>query len=240
MSDGERLGLIIDGIDIFEKWGISVKNRNIGKPNKKKVLEPVPRSNIVLDFSNLNDDGEDNYEERPLQYVLNLIGTKKDRITTRFLETEFDNFIMNKQRVKLVDEAFPGYYFLVDIREGTDFSPLFNFGELTVNWMAYPFKIKKAREGSKYWDDYTILDYYQETEFTVNGSKTIELMNTGIASVVPLVTCTAPMTVEINGKQFKFTTGTFQSDKLVLRKGKNTLLLSGNGKIDFEFHKEVI
>jgi len=238
MSDGERLGLIIDGIDIFEKWGISVKSRNIGKPNKKKVLESIPWSSEVLDFSNLY--GEDNYEERPLQYVLNLIGTKKDRITTRFLETEFDNFIMNKQRVKLVDEAIPGYYFLVDIREGTDFSPLFNFGEMTVNWMAYPFKIKQAREGSKYWDDYTILDYYQESEFTVNGSKTIELMNTGIASVVPLVTCTAPMTVEINGKQFKFTTGTFQSDKLVLRKGKNTLLLTGNGKIDFEFHKEVI
>lgn len=238
MSDGNRLGLIIDGIDIFEKWGISVKNRNIGKPNKKKILESVPWSNEVLDFSNLY--GEDNYEERPLQYVLNLIGTKEDRITTRFLETEFDNFIMNKQRVKLVDEVFPGYYFLVDIREGTDFSPLFNFGELTVNWMAYPFKIKQAREGSKYWDDYTILDYYQESEFTVNGSKTIELMNTGIVSVVPLVTCTAPMTVEINGNQFRFNAGTSQTDKLVLRKGKNTLLLSGNGKIDFEFHKEVI
>lgn len=238
MSDGKRLGLIIDGIDIFGKWGITVKSRNIGKPSKKKVLESIPWSSEVLDFSNLY--GEDNYEERPLQYVLNLIGTKKDRITTRFIETEFDNFIMNKQRVKLVDEAIPGYYFLVDIREGTDFSPLFNFGELTVNWMAYPFKIKQAREGSKYWDDYTILDYYQESEFTVNGSKTIELMNTGIVSVVPLVTCTAPITVELRGKQFNFSAGTFHSDKFVLNKGKNTLVLKGNGKIDFEFHKEVI
>ena len=34
-----------------------------------------------------------------------------------------------------------------------------SFGELTVTLDAYPFRIKQAKEGSPYWDDYTILDY---------------------------------------------------------------------------------
>jgi len=163
MSDGQRLGLIIDGIDIYKKWNIKVKSRNLGKPAKKKVLETVAHSSKVLDFSSLY--GGTNYEERQLSYVLNIQGTKPDRMTAQFLETEFNNFIMSKSQFKLVDEIFPDYYFLAEVRQGTDFSPLFNFGELTVTIDAYAFRIKEAKEGSPYWDDYSILDVYQETEF---------------------------------------------------------------------------
>lgn len=163
MSDGQRLGLIVDGVDIFKKWKIKVKSRDLGKPNKKKSLESVAHSSQVLDFSSLY--GGDNYEERSLTYTLNIKGTKPDRMTAHILETEFSNFLMNKQQFKLVDELFPDYYFLAEVREGTNFSPLFNFGELTVTFTAYAFRIKTVAEGSLYWDDYSILDYYQETKF---------------------------------------------------------------------------
>ena len=238
MSDGKRLGLIIDGIDLFDKWQITVKDRNIGKPNKKKALESVAHSSKVYDFSPLY--GEDNFEERPLSYVLNIIGTKKDRMTAQFLEIEFNNFIMSKSQFKLVDEVFPGYYFLAEVRQGTDFSALFNFGELTVNMDAYAYRIKEAKEGSPYWDDYSILDYYQEVKFTVSGTKTIELVNTGSKTVVPIIKASAPMNLKLSSSSVSIAAGITRSEDIVLVKGKNTILVTGNGEIEFEFHKELI
>ena len=163
MTDGQRLGLIIDGIDIFEKWGINVKSRDIGRPDKKKTLESVAHSSKVLDFSELYGGPE--LGERKLQYVLNIIGTNNDRISTEFLDVEFVNFLMDKQQLKLVDEVFPGYYFLAEVREGPNLSRILTAGELSVTFDAYGYRIKDASEGSPYWDDYSILDYYQEVDF---------------------------------------------------------------------------
>lgn len=238
MSDGQRLGLVIDGVDIYKKWNIKVKSRNLGKPAKKKVLETVAHSSKVLDFSSLY--GGTNYEERQLSYVLNIQGTKPDRMTTQFLETEFNNFIMSKSQIKLVDEMFPDYYFLAEVRQGTDFSPLFNFGELTVTLDAYAFRIKQAKEGSPYWDDYSILDYYQEVDFTVNGTKTIDLINTGTNEVTPTIKSTAPMTLSLRGTTISISSGTTKTEDFKLPEGNNKITITGNGDIEFEFHKELI
>lgn len=238
MSDGQQLGLIIDGVDIYKKWNIKVKSRNLGKPSKKKTLETVAHSSKVFDFSLLY--GGNNYEERQLSYVLNIKGTKPDRMTAQFLETEFNNFIMSKAQFKLVDEIFPDYYFLAEVRQGTDFSPLFNFGELTVTLDAYAFRIKQAKEGSPYWDDYSILDYYQEVDFTINGSKTINLMNTGSNELVPFIKTTSPMTVKIGNTTISIPSGTTKTEDFVLSEGNNTITITGNGEIEFEFHKELI
>lgn len=165
MSDGLTLGLIVDGVNIREKWGIKVKDRKYIKPNKKKMLEYLPHTSEVSDFSEIY--GGTPYEERTIQYTLNLIGSKPTRVAAEFLDTEFTNFIMQKRQFKLIDELFKDYYFLAEVREGTDFSPLFHLGELTVTFTAYPFRIKIAKEGSPFWDDYSILDYQQTTKFDV-------------------------------------------------------------------------
>lgn len=176
MSDGLTLGLIVDGVNIREKWGIKVKDRKYIKPNKKKMLEYLPHTSEVSDFSEIY--GGTPYEERTIQYTLNLIGSKPSRVAAEFLDTEFTNFIMQKKQFKLIDELFKDYYFLAEVREGTDFSPLFHLGELTVTFTAYPFRIKIAKEGSPFWDDYSILDYYQKTSFEVER-KPFELLSIG-------------------------------------------------------------
>lgn len=238
MTDGQRLGIIIDGVDIFEKWGINVKDRDIGKPNKKKALESVAHSSKVLDFSELY--GGMNVEERVLKYVLNIIGSNHDRVSTEFLETEFNNFLMRKQELKLEDEIFPGYYFLAEVRDGPDFSRIFTAGELTVTFDAYGFRIKKVSEGSPYWDDYTILDYYQEVKYNVNGTKTIELMNNGANRISPTVKLSSNMTISKNGMTFSGKSGIFKDKDFVLDVGMNTINVTGNGTIEFDWHKELI
>src|SRR5699024_153852 len=129
--------------------GILPESRNIGNPNKKKILEEVPFSNKLLDFSELY--GEQTYEERPISYVLNLIGTQPKEESAYWLQTIMTNLLMDKSQFKLYDDIFPGYYFLAEVREGTSFTPNVYAGKLQVDFTAYPFKIKEAREGSPYW-----------------------------------------------------------------------------------------
>lgn len=233
-----RLGIKIDEIDLFKEYGVNVDSRSIGNPDKNKILEEIPFSNKLLDFSELY--GEQTYTERPISYVLNLIGTQPTRESAYYLQTIMTNLLMEKQQFKLYDDIFPGYYFLAEVREGTAFEPIVYAGKLQVNMTAYPYKIKEAREGSPYWDDYSELDYYQESTYTINESKTIELMNNGMASVVPKVTCSAPMMVKKDNVQISFPKGTNESLDFVINKGMNHLTVTGNGTIDFEFHKELI
>ena len=174
-------GIRIDDIDLYKEYGILPESRSIGNPNKKKILEEVPFSNKLLDFSELY--GEQTYEERPISYVLNLIGTQSKEESAYFLQTILTNLLMEKSQFKLYDDIFPGYYFLAEVREGTNFTPNVYAGKLQVDFTAYPFKIKEAREGSPYWDDYSILDVYQESSFKLRRT-TFKPMSVGQTATV--------------------------------------------------------
>lgn len=176
-----RLGIKIDEIDLFKEYRINVESRSIGNPDKNKILEEIPFSNKLLDFSELY--GEQTYTERPISYVLNLIGTQPTRESAYYLQTIMTNLLMEKQQFKLYDDIFPGYYFLAEVREGTAFEPIVYVGKLQVNMTAYPYKIKEAREGSPYWDDYSELDYYQESSFKLKRS-TFKPMSVGQTATV--------------------------------------------------------
>jgi len=231
-------GIHIDNIDLYKEYKILPESRSIGNPDKKKILEEIPFSNKVLDFSELY--GEQTYSERTISYVLNLIGTQSTEQSAYFLQTVMTNLLMDKQQFRLYDDIFPNYYFLAEVRGGTSFAENSYAGKLQVDFICYPFKIKTAKEGSQLWDDYSILDYYQETSFSVNGTKTIKLMNNGISSVIPKVTASSSMVVTKENTTITFPIGTNESYDLVIDKGMNYLTITGNGTIDFEFHKEMI
>lgn len=231
-------GIHIDGIDLYKEYKILPESRSISNPDKKKILEEIPFSNKVLDFSELY--GEQTYSERTVSYVLNLIGTQSTEQSAYYLQTVMTNLLMDKQQFRLYDDIFPGYYFLAEVRGGTSFTENSYAGKLQVDFICYPFKIKTAKEGSLYWDDYSVLDYYQESSYSISGTKTIELMNNGIASVVPKVTASSSMIVKKGNTTITFPTGTNESDSFVIDKGMNYLTVTGNGTIDFEFHKEMI
>ena len=174
-------GIHIDDIDLYKEYKILPESRSIGNPDKKKILEEIPFSNKVLDFSELY--GEQTYSERPISYVLNLIGSQSTEESTYFLQTIMTNLLMDKQQFKLYDDIFPGYYFLAEVRGGTNFTENSYAGKLQVDFVCYPFKIKTAMEGSPYWDDYSILDYYQEKSFELRRT-TFKSLSIGATATV--------------------------------------------------------
>src|SRR5690606_37075075 len=173
-----RFGITFGGKHSYTDFGLTVADRLIGNPRKIKIKERVPFSNHVYDFSGIYGDQE--YEERPITYVFNVKDYKKINLENK--KTEVINWLMGpNQKVKLLDDYIPGYYFLAEVEDNIDFDELRFHGRLTVNFTAYPFRIAERDEGHDIWDEFNfLLDYSQETDFNVSGSMDVVLFNPGI------------------------------------------------------------
>ena len=159
-------GIRVDDIDFYETFGVYPESRNIGNPNKKKITETIPYSNHTLDFSEIY--GEPNFEERTLEYTLNVIGKQTTLEYTYMLQSKITNMLMMKKQFKLYDDVFPGYYFLVEAREGPGFELNVYAGKLQVTFNAYPFRISETPEGNNLWKPFNFhTDVMQKTNFTV-------------------------------------------------------------------------
>jgi hypothetical protein len=220
----------------FKDFNLTIKSKNISPPKKIKIKESVPFMQGSYDFSNLY--GEQTYEERQLNYVLNLQCRSKVELNTK--KIKILDWLMNSFKTVLKDDAILGYYFNAEC-EDVEFKESGSYAEITVSFIAYPFKISLYDEGNIPWNDFNFeLDYMQETKFDVVGSKNIGIINSSSKKITPTVICTAPFDLIKDGIIYKFNTGSTKDWRFNLDKGINNLTVNGNGNIEFLFRKEVL
>jgi len=235
--------LISDGINFNNKhsyydFGLILQERKIGNPSKIKNTERVPWSNIEYDFSNLYSEQE--YEERAISYTFALVAHSKQYYTT--MKTVVVNWLCSAiGKTVLKDDIIPNYYFLAEVVKGPSETDFNSDGSITVEFTAYPFKISSLKEGHDIWDEFNfLLDYAQETDFTVNGSLEITLHNPGITIVYPKITCSSSMKLQKENITYEISAGSTSSYDFSLSPGENKLKILGIGTISFEFYKELI
>lgn len=220
----------------YKDFGITIKSKSIGNPQKKKIKEEVPFMNGTYDFSSIY--GEQAYTERELTYVFNIIGLDKIQLNMRKIQVI--EWLMEGGKSPLYDNTIPGFYFLAEC-EDVSFSEKGRVGELTVKFIAYPFKIANKHEGNDIWDDFNFeLDYAQETKFAIEGTSNVSLYNLGAIKVTPEVACSSFMNVIKDGISYTFKPGVIKDWQFTLSKGRNDLNISGKGSIEFIFRKEVL
>lgn len=233
-----RFGITFDGKHSYRDFGLTVAERVIGNPKKRKIKERIPFSNVEYDFSGIY--GGQEYEERTITYVFNV--KDYDKIDLENKKTQVINWLLKpNKKVKLVDDYIPGYYFLAEVEENPNFDEMRYHGRLTVNFTAYPFRIAEREEGHDIWDEFNfLLDYAQETKFDVSGSLDVVLYNPGINVSHPIINATEPMEIVKNGITYSIPIGQSQSFDFSLAPGKNEFTVKGNGTISFHFRKELI
>lgn len=232
-------GITFDGKHSYYDMGVTMApGREIGIPNKKKIKVSIPFSNEEYDFSELY--GSQTYEPRPLTYAFNIWDTSKERMTIK--KTKIVNWLMGPNgKQKLYDDAIPGYYFLAEVEGNTSFDENWEDGILTVEFTAYPFMISELPEGHDIWDEFNFeLDVAQTVDFNVNGSLEITLYNVGKPAVSPKITCSSPMIIQMAGRTYNVPAGQSRSRDFLLMPGENSVIITGNGSISFEFYKELI
>ncbi|MEG0297426.1 MAG: phage tail protein [Clostridium sp.] len=220
----------------FKDFGLTIISKNIAPPKKIKIKETVPFMNGTYDFSSIYLNQL--YEERSLTYTFNVIGSNK--IDMNSIRSEVEEWLSTPEKTKLKDDVFPGVYFLAEA-EDIKFDEDGRIATMTVEFIAYPFKIGEHLEGSDIWDDFNFTcDYAQDTKFEVNGLVTIDIVNASIVTITPTVVCDSDIEVTKDGITYLFKEGETTDYRFILNKGKNTFKISGNGYIDFRFRKEIL
>lgn len=234
----DYFGITFDGKHSYKDYGLRVVERHIGNPPKIKRKERVPFSNELYDFSGIY--GGQEYDERVLTYVFGI--HDYDKINLSMKRVEVLNWLVPvNQKVKLIDDYIPGYYFMAEVEEAPNFDELRFRGRLTVTFTAYPFKIGELYEGNDLWDPFNfLLDVAQITDYEVAGTKTVNLYNPGASIIKPKIRASSPMEVIKGNTTFNVPSGESESHDFVLNQGANKMTIKGNGTIEFLFYKELI
>lgn len=231
-------GITFDGKHSYRDFSLRVIDKHIGNPSKIKLKERVPFSNKIYDFSGIY--GGQEYEERSLTYIFQIKDYQKVDLAIK--KAEVLNWLMQpNQQMQLFDDFIPGFYFLAEVEQAPDFEELKYSGRLTVDFTAYPFKVGELYEGNDIWDTFNfLLDYAQITEFEVSGARTVTLYNSGVSVAMPAIVASAPMQLVKDGVTFNVPAGKSQSHDFLLDDMENRISITGNGRIQFLFRKELI
>lgn len=198
------IGIRFNGFHSLKDKNITLRSRSIGRPSKEKNKRKPAFSNTEYDFSRLY--GSETYTTRLLTYSFNIIETDKNKLSYRI--TEIVNWLMDSEgKQPLDDDAIPGYHFLAEVEKDISIEENWLDAVVTAEFVAYPFIIKNVPEGTPYWDDYTVYDVYQITEYEVSGSQTVTIYNTGIADSIPEVIASSDFKVIKDNRTFIIPSG---------------------------------
>lgn len=237
----KQYGITFAGLHSFRDLGLTIKEKEIGTPEKEKALVKVPFSNLEYDFSELY--GDQTMGNRKLSYTFNVYNPQRfTKEEMNRIKTKAINHFMNQNKmIELYDDVYPGWHFLAEVRDAPDFSETNAMGGLTIEFEAYKYMINDYPEGNDIWDIFDFdFDFAQETKVKVDGVKELVLFNNGAGAVNPKVKCDSFMTVEHEGILYEFRAGTTQELEFRLTKEFNEIKIAGNGTIEFIWHKELI
>lgn len=234
------LGLITQGIvrsgKHTKEYNMWLVDRSAPTPQEKSITETVPFMNGLYDFSDIL--GERTFENRSLSYTFEIL--QMDYTDRKSIQTSIENWLMKDGYAPLYDDHAKNYYYIakcvsVNIDDIT--------GGLSVNieFDAYPFKISELKEGHDIWDEFNFeLDVSIPVDFTIDGQETINLLNVGMPSVVPIITASNAMTIVKGNTTYNVPIGESKSESFRLMPGENEMTITGNGTISFEYFKELI
>lgn len=233
-------GITFNGKHSVKDLGLTIKEKEIGNPEKEKVLIKVPFSDFEYDFSKLY--GDQNFTTRELSYTFNIYDKRthtKEQMNRLEIQA-LNHFMGPDEMIPLYDDQIPSFHFLAEVRKEPSFKETRGLGTLTVVFTAYKFKIYNVAEGNDEWDifdfEYSIA---QHTKLSVKGIKEIVLINEGIRSSSVEVVCDSDFTITLNGTTFTVSKSS-ANKKFRLPKGINNLTIKGTGRIEFIWHKELI
>lgn len=199
--------------DMENSWTdfrIIFKTFTLGAPAPQLVLIDVPFRNGSLDETDYF--GETKYNDRTLSMDFLINWTEDDPYDI------YSNVLnkLNGQRKKIKISADQGWYY-----EGR-----LTVGDLSISDGFWQFSIEATVEPYKYKDMYT--------EGTVFGSREFTFYNDELRSV-PIITTTNAVTVNYNGVDYTFDSGTSYNPLFKLEKGISKIIVTGNTTIRFDY-----
>lgn len=244
MSD-LNYGITYNGLHSYRDFGLKVTDKEVGFPEKDKVVIQPPYKNNIIDLSALY--GENIFKDRKFTITFLIIDRKtSDKQVLYQKWTDVVNWLMGTEgRSALIDDIMPDYYYMAEPQTAPSWKEFRAFGRFTVEFNCYPFRISIMPEGWDLWPFFRFsTDVMQESSYDIKGTKKFVLYNAGREISQPVITLNQLMTITANGHTEKYKVGTINPDTvaypLVLKPGINEITVTGTGHIDFDWRKELI
>lgn len=203
-----------------------VFSHEIGYPKKVKLIKDVPFSNVEYDFSTIY--GEQTYDNRLVKYKINAVHKGSlENIGMHKVANQIVDWVLSSDTMKpLFDDQDPDYHFLGEVRTEPELTDSFDFGELSITFDCYPYRIKNIAEGNDVWDTFHFdTDIAQDVKYDIKDALTVTLINPSDHAV--------EYKVETTG------TVTYKGPDL-MGKGYNTFVFTGTGTAEVIWYREVI
>lgn len=238
-------GITFQNQHSWQDFGLRVIGKKITFPSKNKVTIQPPYSNQLIDLSMFYN--EQTFSDRTFQVTFLIIDRKRISKDILYVTwTKIINWLMTTAgRQPLIDDVMPEYYYLGEVVDAPTWEEFRVHGKFTVTWACYPFRIHRLLEGNDVWDTFNFeLDVAQQVKYDVDGSRNIVLLNNGATPIQPTIVTSAPLTLSTNGTVIQLKAGITEPDArlqpLTLQVGVNSITVNGKGRIEFQWHKEVI
>lgn len=157
-------GFTINGKHSFVDYGLHVKKRKLGFPQKNSIRKKIPFMNGYYDFSRIN--GGDTWGERTLAYTFDIIGD-----TPKEVEAECSrilNWLGNVHEDDIYEDCNPGYHWRGSFDSASPAeSEDGEHTELTVTFVCHPFKIANSE---------TVIENYRGTAIQEIKGQPVRLM----------------------------------------------------------------
>ena len=169
-----------------KKLGLYLIDRDAPTPEEKEIIEDLPYSQGVLDFSMIM--GERMFDNRTLTYEF--IAIEKSYEARKPLERQIKRDLMMNGIVPIYDTHDLGYFWLgkcesVEVEDDHETGRL----RVTIEFDVYPFLYTVKSWFDDAWDSFNFdTDVANWTKYQVNGERTIELVNNGDITITPIIT----------------------------------------------------
>lgn len=211
-------GIRINNKHSYGDFGLYLKSRNIGLPEKKSIRQTVPFMNGYYDFSALNSAPA--WGERIIEYSFEV--TNENTVDLDFFVSYLMDWLGNVHDADIYDDTTYGYHWHGSYEEADvkwDDSGL--YAEITVSFVVHPFKIADA-----------------PTVHTMTAG-TYTINNTGMA-VAPIVKSSDAAAIQIGNYVSSIPANEEIRLEIDLERGDNTVLITGAGTVTLSYYREVL
>lgn len=221
--------IIFNGINGYERYGLLIDTVQISPPLKKDYRQQLPFFNGSYNMS--KTFGVPTYENRSIVYTAQFIENDSKSLEDKI--THISNWLYGPVEAILQDTALDHYYYIAEctsiaVTEDAE------YGELTITFSAYPFKIKKETVGEYKWDNINFeLDVFEQTEFTCRNSDYIILNNKGAGAVYATYTADAAAILTIDGISQELTSA--GTTIFLLMPGDNKIQVTTEDTVNLSF-----
>lgn len=223
---------IFDGTKRTSEWGLELVGIQDSLPDPKIYKKEVPGGNGAVDITDNMTGNDVKYSERTITLTYDV---KCDWLEWSALVSEIAAYL-HGQRRKLVLPTDPSYYYIGRFTVSTTKSNPAD-GELVIVGKVDPYKYELTSSMEPWlWKPFRfkggIIRNYRN--LTVDG--TLALTIRGRRKwVIPVIYCTAPMTLTYNGQTYQLETGRNKRNNIALGEGDHQLIFKGQGMVSIDY-----